>query len=906
MKEQQYYVFPPFSLHSDGRRLYREQQPVPLRPQDFIVLHYLVSHPERILSKEELLQACWPTPQISPTAVKVCIREIRQALQDDAKAPRFIETVPRRGYRFIAPLTINSSPISGFKLQAPNSEIQRSILVGREAELTRLQNCLEKARRGQRQVVFVTGEPGIGKSTLVDAFLQQRREEENPYVARGQCVEHYGSSEAYQPVLAALDRLCRTSEGAPFLAALRREAPMWLLQLTLPLEATERADLQQQLQGTTPSRMLREMAAFIPTVTAERPLILVIEDMHWCDHATVTLLSYLAQQQEPAQVLIISTYRSAEMIAHEHPLRAMHQDLSARGCCEDITLAGLGVNEIEEYLHFRFPHSALPMHVARTIYQRTEGNPLFMVAMVDELVARGMLAADENETPAELTAGESTGEAPHRLRQLITRHIEQCSATDRRLLEAASVAGVEFSVVEVAAMLATDTVEVEERCEEFARQQRMLRPAGFSEWPDGTPASRYRFHHALYQALWQERVKAGRWQRWHQRMGERKEAGYGERTSDIAAELAIHFAQGRDYARAVKYHLLAGNIALQRYGHHEAIDHFTQSIALLKHLPETPERDQQELQLQMTLGAPLVMMKGPTAPEAETVYSRARELCQHLEATPQLVPAYLGLVKYYAIRGNLQIANKLGSELLTLAQQLQDALLLPIAYAAWGSIRFLLGDLAIAYAQGEQAVRRYDVQKHGPLIFLHGENPGIMGLTVQLSALWHLGYPDQALRKGRKAYLFTQATPHPFNIAHAQMFMAWLHHLRGEIPETQQWVDALIAFSTKEEVPFWLAPGLVIRGWALTEQGAWDEGIALMRQGVEQLQALGAEIWWTVYQALLSGVYIKAKQFDKAQRCLDEALEKAQEIGEFFYSAELYRLKGELLLARELQDPSPS
>jgi adenylate cyclase len=229
---------------------------------------------------------------------------------------------------------------------------------------------------------------------------------------------------------------------------------------------------------------------------------------------------------------------------------------------------------------------------------------------------------------------------------------------------------------------------------------------------------------------------------------------------------------------------------------------------------------------------------------------------------------------------------------------LQDPLIFPTAHSAQSGICFLLGDFLAACTQAEHAVEKYDVQKHGSLIFLHGEDPGIMGLTFQSWTLWYLGYPDQALRKCEEANLLTQTVSHPFNVSHVQMFMAWLHHLRGEPQETQRWADTLIAFSIEQEVPFWLGPGFFLQGWTLTEKEAWIEGVALMRRGLEQVQALGAEVWEIVYQAMISGAYIKAKRLDEAQRCLEEALAKAQEVGEFFYSAELHRLQGELLFAQ--------
>lgn len=594
--------------------------------------------------------------------------------------------------------------------------------------------------------------------------------------------------------------------------------------------------------------------------------------------------------------MLLGTYRSGELSSPEHPLQIATHELSPHGHCRELKLQRLTEPSVRTYVTQCFVGAELPEPFVRFVHQRTDGNPLFMVNIVGQAVERELLVPQEGRWEWKADQAQNGCGLPANVHHLIASHIAHLSLQLQAILEAASVAGMSFTTATVAAALGREQEEIEQHCEQLARQGRFLRAKGLVSWPDGVAATQYEFLHALYQETFYERIAMGRRVILHQRLGVRLETGYGEQASAIAAELAMHFERGREYNRAVHYHHAAGEVALQRYAHQEAIAHFTTGLELLSTLPETPERDQRELQLLAALGVPLYMMKGPTAPEAETIYERAHELCRRLEISPPLVPAYLGLVRYYAIHGELQTADELGDKLLTLAQRLQDPLLLPTAHATQGGVRFFLGNFTAARIQTEQAVGRYDVQKHGSLIFLYGEDPGVMGLTAQCRTLWHLGYPDQALQKCQEAHRLAQAIPHPFNITHVQMSVAWLHRLRGEIQETQQWAEALSAFSTKQEVPFWLAPGVAIRGWALTEQGVLDEGIALMRRGVKQVQALGAEVWRIVYHVMFSEVYQKAGQLDEGQRCMDEAFTRAQAVGEFFYSAEIYRLKGELLL----------
>src|SRR5215813_3353083 len=270
--------FPPFHLDMANEQMWRGSEQIHLRPKTFAALRYLVEHAEQLVTKETLFKLLWPGTYVSDSVLMVCIRELRKALGDEARTPRFIETVHGRGYRFISPLSISQPPSqkSNGKRQksspTPNLQYPISTLVGRESELALLHAYWEKARHGERQVVFVAGEPGIGKTTVVEAFLE--RIEGELWIGRGQCIEHYGASEAYMPVLEALGRVGRDPEGEQLIDVLSRYAPTWLVQLPALLGADEFERLQHKVQGATRERMLREMAEALEALTAERPLIL--------------------------------------------------------------------------------------------------------------------------------------------------------------------------------------------------------------------------------------------------------------------------------------------------------------------------------------------------------------------------------------------------------------------------------------------------------------------------------------------------------------------------------------------------------------------------------------------------------------------------------------------------------
>lgn len=943
-----HFLFPPFHLDVLNEQLWHGTEEIFLRRKTFAVLKYLVGHPSQLVTKAHLLEAVWPGIYVSESLPTTCIRELRKALGDEVKTPRFIETVHGRGYRFIALLTTSAVPPSR-KLTiegqnpspAANTQHRAPTLVGREAELAQLQHWLDKALSGERQLVFVTGEPGIGKTTVVEAFLsgiehweagngepknqksqgkgqKAKIETESrslipvPHVGRGQCIEHYGSGEAYMPMLEALRRLCKEPSGERLIALLHQHAPIWLAQMPALLSTSEREQLQREVHGATRERMLREMAEALEALTAERPLILWLEDLHWSDVSTLELLSAMARRPEPARLLIIGSYRPVEIFATGHPLRAVKQELHVHGQCEELRLELLTEDQVAQYLAGKmalpFPgqedsqdENRLSVSVpklARMIHQRTEGNPLFMVNIVNYLFAEGKFikSREMGPVPALSSLDERLKIVPTSLRSMIERQLDRLSAEEQQVLEIASVAGVHFSAATVAAGLRQATNEVEAHCVRLAHNEQFIRETGVSAWPDGTVATSYSFLHALYQEVLYERIPAGQRVLVHQQIGEREEHAYGDRTQEIAAELAVHFERGRDYVRAVRYLALAGENAHRRNAHQGAIALFTKGLDLLHFLPDSSERTWQELTLQILLGPALAAMKGYAAPEVEQTYTRARELCQLVGESPQLFRVLRGLWVLYLVQAKLQTARELGEHLLSLAQSAPAPELLLEAHRPLGTTLFHLGEFTSARAHLEQALALYDPGQHGSHAFLYGQEPGVVSCIYASHTLWFLGYPDQALQKIREALTLAEAASHPFSQAWALFFASVARQLRREGQAAQKQAEEVTELSTEHGFPYWLAKGTILYGWALTEQERKEEGVTQILQGLDAHRATGAELWRPYYFALLAEVYKKAGQLKEGLSVLAEALVAVDRTGERFWEAELYRIKGELLL----------
>jgi predicted ATPase len=591
---------------------------VPLPPKALAVLWALVSQAGQVVTKAALREAVWADTAVSDAVLTTCIRLLRRALAEDATQPRYIATVHRLGYRFLAPVTAGASatpPEPPDVLPAPSP-----LLVGREAELAQLHTWFTRAQHGARQMVFVTGEPGIGKTSVVEAFLHQLGPVEALWLGWGECVEHYGVGEAYLPVLKALGRLGRTPGGEQLVACLQRHALTWLVQMPALLSGAELDALQRTVQGTPRARMLRELAEALEALATARPVVLVLEDLHWSDLSTVEALALLARRRERARLLVLGTYWPTELLVRNHPLKTVKQELAARGQCVELPLGYLRREAVSAYIAQRRAASEEACtDLAALVYRWTEGHPLFMVQVVDYVEQQ---ASAGTPLPIDEQAAVEVGMPPG-LRELIEAQLGRLTEAECQILEVASVVGAVFAVASVAAGMQTAPDAVEAVCESLARRGQFIDDQGLVTWPDGTVSGQYRFRHALYQAVLYQRLGRGQRARLHRAIGTREELGYGERASAIAVELAMHFERGQDAVRAARYLQQVGEMALQRQAHQEAIRAFTKGLTLLQTVPETAARDQQEYALQLALGEVLEATQGSGSPAAEAAFSRA-------------------------------------------------------------------------------------------------------------------------------------------------------------------------------------------------------------------------------------------------------------------------------------------
>ncbi|MCI0619278.1 AAA family ATPase [bacterium] len=883
---QRQIIFHPFRLDSINQCLYRGQHEIPLRPKTLAVLEYLLKRPGQLVTKTELLNAVWPDTFVTDAVLKVSIREIRDALGDDQKKPGFIETAHRRGYRFIAKIALSGKT-------EPDSSTAKTP-IGRDAEMLFLHRQLEKALSGKRQVVFITGESGIGKTTLVEAFLSQVSETGSIAIARGQCLEQYGASEPYMPVMEAISELCQTGPQEMLVSILRKHAPMCLIQMPELIDNDERTALQQETIGATRERMLREMSQAFGIITQTLPLILFLEDLHWSDYSTVDLLSCIARHKETARLLIIGTYRPTDVIAGDHPLKAVKQELQTHRLCEELPLHFLSERSIADYLNQRFPVNSLPLDLTSVLHKRTDGHPIFFVNLIEYLVdhekiieSDGVWKINEKLHPSHLGTPDNIGE-------MIEKQIDELSDEEQNALEAGSVAGMKFSAHLLAAALSKDVVHIEKLCGRLAKRHQFLKTSTPSENSGAT----FEFMHVLHQEAIYDRILPAYCRQLHLRIGEYKETFYGPDANEIAGELTVHFDRAKDFPRAVKYLNQAAENAKRRLAYREAAELARKGLQLLQNLPDSSELARQEISLQMTLCAAISSTEGYGAPVLESSYLRALQLCDKLDDAFERFRVLRGLRSFYLFRADLQKNRDICEQLVSLAENRKDAALLTQAYSNAAVALVHLGEFEETLKSCEKALSFYEPSQMKFHLAQSKFVPAAIARCCASWSQWFLGYPDRSLNQIHLAFQLAEEINHLENWCYVFFYATFLHKLRRNAQKTLEGSDSLIKLAHDYELGAWDSIGLGFRGWALVELGQRNEGIALLRKILAHYQQTGSEIARLHFSAALAESLLKSGQTDEASTLIDEILKTFSRHGSYFHEAELYRLKGELLNSR--------
>src|SRR5580700_3499770 len=635
--------FPPFRLDLDDERLWKDGEELHLRRKPFAILRYLVQHARRLVTRHEIVEAVWGNIAMSESLLRTHMSELRRVLGDGT-----IETVVGRGYRFLLEVKYLELEVSrGETAGIANGDGR--IVVGRDAELDLLRAALQSVKDRGRTTVFVTGKAGTGKTTLVDVFLEEASASGRVLVGTGACVEQYGSGQAYLPVLGAIAVLCRGRGTEREMDVFARHAPTWLVQFPGVVRPDRLDDLQRRAAGATQARTLCELADALEALSIDSPVVLVFEDLHWTDPSTAELIAFLGNRREPAQLLIVGTYRPGETVRGQ-PLTRVTGELIAHRRASSIALEGLGSDAVEAYLSKRCPGHTFPPELARTLERSTGGNPLFLATLVDDLEGQGLIRQREGSWELSTSLEDMAARRPNSIRRLIDTQIDRLGAVEQRIVEVAGVAGMTFTAGVVAHALDADVDSVDSACESLSSERRLLHYVGAETWPDGTIQSRYTFRHAHFQHAALARSTAATVRMRHRKIAERLETGYVGHEEEVADELAAHFEHGQMPAKAARYHVVAGERASRRCGYKEASAHHDHARALLDHAPEGLDRDVLELRITLSQGWSLFQADG-SADEAVRLMQRAKDLACRLDDEASLGEALIRLVALLMVKG---------------------------------------------------------------------------------------------------------------------------------------------------------------------------------------------------------------------------------------------------------------
>lgn len=892
-----------------GGQLLRAGAPVPLRPKTWAVLLHLAERPGVLVSRDDLLDAIWPEIAVTPDTINKSVGELRVALGDQKNAPRYIETVHGRGFRFIAATARGAAVQPEALYAAPPDQARPAIrpFVGRDEEIETLTRLLARAHDAERQMVFITGPAGVGKTTLIEGFAESPaiRQSTTPvWFARGTCIEQHGPREAYLPVLKALDRLARRPDSERLLELLRRVAPMWLAQIPWSIGEAEAGALRQSLQGVGAERMLREMAALLEELTANLTLVLVLEDLHWSDPATVDLLSLLGQRDDPARLLVIATYRPAEVAVGEHVLGTAVRALQLHRQCVDVPLHDLDEGAVRNYLSMRFPGSDFAAELGRLIHVHTGGQPLFVAAAGDHMLSRGwILDTDPGWALSVPLEGIDLG-VPDDVRRMIEMQFEGLGPSERHLLQAASVADEQIVPALLAAGLECEVAEAELGCEELARLSRFLRVTGSEDWPDGS-VTRYVFTHELHRQVVYEGIPEGRRARLHRHIGEGLEAAYGARAADVAPKLAFHFERARDPARLVRYLTAAGVRARQRFADREAIAYFEDALAESDLVPdEAGERHRRELDIRLAMGGALSDVHGYTAQEVRVNYERASELCAAVGDAGQLFDVLYARWYLHGVRADAGETAAILEQMEDLARRLNTAKHHVLLSSAKVRTAVWQGRFTDAKAPMELLLAQEPRRKRDSEPVAYGPDPVIAAAMHHAIALWFLGDPAGAFAAAHVPIARARKSGNVLFLCSALTQGALLHLLGRRAKEGGDLAEEVLALSSEHGFALWNGMALAVRGWAHVQSEEATEGCRDLERGLAGLQATGARFFLTYIHGFRAEGYLRAGKFGEGLAAAAAGLALSETASDRGYVPELWRLKGELLLAAPGRAPA--
>jgi serine/threonine protein kinase/tetratricopeptide (TPR) repeat protein len=768
--------------------------------------------------------------------------------------------------------------------------VELSPLTGRDQEVGLLKDRWDQAQEGMGQVVLLIGDPGLGKSRLVHTLKehvlgQMLEGEVDSPVIEWRCSPHYQNTVlhpviefsegalGFRPEEPPQDRIDRMLHRLEQYGLVRPEtAPLWASLLSLPTpDRFPPLSLSPVRQREKTFRMLLE---WLHTRAARRPILFIVEDLHWVDASTLEFLGQFLAEGLHDSILTLLTFRPE----FKTPWPAVAHQTS-------LALNRLTRRQVGELIRKK-TGSDMPEALVGQIYDRAGGVPLFVEEFTKMLQESGVPDTEWASSSGQTRLGR---EIPATLQDLMMVRLDRME-DERELAQLAATLGREFSHELLAAVATLDEPSLQGELAKLV-QAEILYPKG------RPPRCSYVFKHALLEdALYNALVK-GKRQQFHRRIAEVLEAQFPQTAETQPELLARHFAEAGAGERAIRYWLKAGLRGLERSASVEAIGQLTKGLALVRASAESPERDAQELQFLNPLGIAYIATRGFAAPEVGPVFRRARELCERTGQPTQLLAIMWGTWAWHGVRGELRLCTHLAAEAVAFVAPLNDPGMTMEALYMRGCIMFYRGDFAGAREHCERATDYDDRERTKLWAAYTGQDSGVVHRSCLALALWHLGYADQAMTVDREVRQLARTIGHAFSTAHAVDFTACLYQFARLANEVEAAAGEEIAIATDQGFQLWRALGTLHKGAGLLLHSRHDEGLPLLLDGLNKFRGTGAELRVPGYLGMLGEAYAKLGRFEEAHGAISGALALAEKNDDRFQEAELHRLLGELHLA---------
>lgn len=879
--------FAEFCLDRDARVLLRDGGPVAIRRKLWECLCLLIEDPGKVVPIGDLRARLWGQVQVSDGSVNTLLYELRRILDDSAERPRFIETIPTRGIRFIA------------AVEWRMRESDADFFVGRDAEISRLETVWARVVGGERQLVVVRGEPGIGKSHLIRHFTDRigARHDSPVRIHIGRCFAREGAAPAFLPVFDILDAWHQSeapAKASALIGLLRRHAPRWARQI--PWVGGRASTNALSAAEARPERFMQEIAAVFEAGSTAQPLVLIFEDLHWADRATVELVQYLATRSTRAALLVLASYREADAIAKGHP--AVRLPAAPRDRLTVLDLQPFARDEVRRCLAHVFVDSPdVVEHLLDDALRRSGGNPLLALALVRLAIDQNIVSRRGVRWQLESMRGIAAVVASSAVKALLEQQLATLSPAQRRVVNAAAVAGEEMDAAAVAAGLGQDVEEVDTELRNLSLESSLVHEVGVSSWPDGTTAGRFRFRHALYRDVAYESLPAARRARLHRSIGMALEAGHGVAPDSVTSQLAQHFEAGGDHARAADYLERAAVQMIARSALPEACAFYRRALDQLSMLTDDSDRAAREVRVWTGFGLATALIEGLESSAIQASYDAVTRLQSRVSDANALFPTLRTLWVFELLRFGYVAMQNLNEQMQALAEASGSAMYASVAASMAGTTHAFLGDLGCAHRCLDESIASCDDAKLLPAPHAWLVDPRVETRCVLAWVLWLRGEFARSRVTLAAAEKLAQESGHESTRGLTLWFRSSLAQLDGDGKGTRDAATDLKTLAMESGLPAWHQIAALTQALAELSDGepaALEDALTSMAAGDGNPTVAIARAYLLGQLAM---AYSRRGKAAEGLALVDFALARVAENGARVSEADLLRIRGELLEA---------